>query len=380
MLDVLIVGGGPVGTYLGALLAAVGVKVQVYERRAAPLQHSRAIGIHPPALRAFESIGLTSTVINAAVKIHRGLAIGETGVLGELNLSGAGNDYPFILTLPQVVTERLMREKLAELAPGALQLGAEVVALRDLGTHGEVEVVQGGERSTVQARQVVAADGLRSGLRQAAGIPFHGGPYPDQYLMGDFPDTTPFGGVAAVFIKAGGVVESFPLPGGYRRWVVHVGQQQTTPRAQTLTQLIEERTGLHVPAGECRMLSPFGVQRYQAARMVQGCLRLIGDAAHIVSPIGGQGMNLGWLDAQQLAPLLIRVSQGQEVAPQEWHAFERRRLRSSAAAIRQAELNMAAGRPAQHPLTQPAREKLLKGLLSPVSQPLLGAAFTMRWL
>ena len=380
MLDVLVVGGGPVGTFLGALLAKSGLSVQVCERRTAPWEHSRAIGIHPPALRAFESIGLTPTIVEAAVKIRRGLVIGEAGVLGELPMTGAGRDYPFILALPQVETERRLWERLDDLAPDALRRGCEVREVRDLGGHCEVTVTQDGREERLSARFVVAADGWRSAVRTAAGIGFHGGPYPDPYLMGDFPDTTPFGDDAVVFIKPGGVVECFPLPGRLRRWVVHLGQARADPVPEDLTRIIRERTGLPVPTSECRMLSAFGVQRFQAARMRQGRLLLIGDAAHVVSPIGGQGMTLGWLDALALAPLLTRACRGDTVTDRDWHAFERRRLRSSALAIRQAELNMAAGRPARGGLTQPLREALLAGLLNSPAQPLLAATFTMRWL
>lgn len=380
MLDVLIVGGGPVGTFLGALLAQRGLAVEVWERREAPLEHSRAIGIHPPALRAFEPLGLTGPVLEAGVTIRRGLVIAEGGVIGALEMTGAGRDYPFILSLPQVQTERLLQAKLDELAPGALRRGHEVREVRDLGDCCEVQGTAPQGPCQARARFVVAADGLRSGVRQAAGIAFHGGPYPDPYLMGDFPDTTPFGDDAAIFLPPSGVVESFPLPGGLRRWVVHLGQALDDPTPEALTSLIRERTGLPVPTAECRMLSAFGVQHFQAERMVQGRLILVGDAAHIVSPIGGQGMTLGWLDGVALAPLLARACRGERVSAREWRAFERRRLRSSAVAIRQAELNMAAGRPVRHGLTQPLREGVLGALLRPLTQPLLGAAFTMRWL
>ena len=158
--------------------------------------------------------------------------------------------------------------------------------------------------------------------------------------------------------------------------------------------LVRARTGQYLPAAECSMLSAFEVRHHQAARMVAGRQVLIGDAAHEVSPIGGQGMNLGWLDAQALAPVLVRALRQPELdaAPQALSArrlstqtrsalarFERERQQSAWIATRQAELNMWAGRPI-HARIQPGRDWLVRRLLSRPVQPLLAGAFTMRWL
>ena len=235
-----------------------------------------------------------------------------------------------------------------------------------------------GRRLDLRARLVVGADGWRSGVRGALGLPFPGHLYPDKYLMGDFPDTTPLGQTALVALTGGGVVESFPLPGRGRRWVVHTGDRLlANASARELTAMIERRTGLHVPAPECRMLSAFEVRRHRAPQMVRGRAVLIGDAAHVVSPIGGQGMNLGWLDAAALAPLLEASLAGRRV---DWAHFERNRLRSARIAGHQAELNMVAGRPAGA-RTQRWRERLIeRALRSPTAEPVLARAFTMRWL
>ena len=379
MLDVLIVGGGPVGLFLACLLAGQQLDFQVLERRSCPTPHSRAIGIHPPALHAFESAGLTPLLLAAGVPIRRGRVLGTGGLLGELDFARASAAYPFILSLPQEHTERVLERRLHELRPGSVQRGAEVRALEDHGSHLAVEVQEGGHLRTVHTRLVVGADGTRSTVRALAGLNFPGGSYADKYLMGDFPDTTAFRETAVIALASAGVVESFPLPGHLRRWVARTSTLRREATPADLAALVLSRTGLFLPASDCSMLSAFEVGHHRASRMVAGRICLIGDAAHEVSPIGGQGMNLGWLDAAALAPLLGAAAHDRTGADRELRRYERRRLRSSRVASRQAELNMLFGRPSRG-LTRQVREGLLRTLLTAPTAPLLTRAFTMRWL
>lgn len=367
------------GLYLGCLLARSGLSFTVLERRQRPGTHSRAIGIHPPALQAFQELGCAEAFLAAGIQIRRGVVRSGTEVLGELSFASASRTFPFVLSLPQQQTETLLAEHLERIAPGTLQRCTEVTDLQQRSTHVDLTVQNGNRSCSLQAKFVVGADGCRSLVRSLTGLEYPGGTYADTYLMGDFPDTSAYGQTAVVHLVNSGVVEAFPLPGGLRRWVVHTDVLNLSARPRDLVDLVEDRTGLHLPAGDCSMLSAFEVHHHAVSRMCAGRTVLIGDAAHEVSPIGGQGMNLGWLDAQALMPALMVAVRDPDQGALAMMKMERRRLRSARIASRQAELNMSAGRPTS-PAAQFGRELLLRGLLSRPVQPLLAQAFTMRWL
>ncbi|PNY79864.1 FAD-dependent oxidoreductase [Deinococcus koreensis] len=377
MLDVAVVGGGPVGLYLGLLLTRAGLRAQVLEQRPAISPHSRAVGLHPPALEAFDELGLGSEMVAAGVPIRRGVVRGPSGLLGELSFEGVSARHPYVLALPQRETETILEAHLNAAHGDALRRGVRVLEVRDGGPHVCLQV-QDGEAAPreLRARFVVGTDGRRSLIREAAGLSFPGGPYPMTYLMGDFPDTTAYGASAAITLSAGGVVESFPLPGGRRRWVAQTPALRKGAAPHELTALLAARTGLHVPAGDCTMLSAFEVRRHLAPRFRSGRVLLAGDAAHEVSPIGGQGMNLGWLDARDLAPRLVRALAGDSAPLAEYGPARRH---SAWQAARQAELNMWLGRPLAG-IEGTLRATLLRALLAGSARAALAQAFTMRGL
>ena len=405
--DILIVGAGPVGLFLAGLLASRGQEVIVLERREHPREHSRAIGLHPPALDALAVLSLDRAAVDEGLAVRRGIGDGDGRRLGEMTFEGVHSRHPFVLTLPQSRTERLLAEHLERLAPGALHRGVEVVGLdqpgNDDGGPVRVSVRPVGETGSGSeewtADVVVAADGAHSTVRRLAAIGTDRKDWGDSYLMGDFADREGPGGrgtepTAVIQLHRDGVVESFPLPGGQRRWVVHTSRQQRPERAEDLVALLRERQGerrgkrreenmsdlpeLPDPA-TATMVRSFSVYRQLARRMVAGRTVLIGDAAHAISPIGGQGMTLGWLDALALAPLLAA---GPASGPLEgrpgFAAWERSRQGAALRAARQAEANMLLGRPLAAIICR-GRDGLARGVMATPLRHRLARLYTMGW-
>lgn len=371
--DIAIVGGGPVGLFLACRLAQLGLEVMVLEREAGIRRHSRSIGIHPPALERLEHLGVVDEILQRGVCIRRGLAFGRRGCLGKLEFSNCPPPYTFIMTLPQDQTEAILAARLCQLHPTALHREAEFKAFQACAEGVTVSYRQWGRLRRLEARFLVGCDGRHSRVRDLAGIAFQGGSYPDTYLMGDFADSTALGPDAAIYLTSEGLVESFPLPNHSRRWVAKTGGPAEAT-AETLAALLWKRLGCHLPLETNTMLSAFGVERYLASSLVKGRVMLAGDAAHVVSPIGGQGMNLGWLDAWLLAGMLAAIIKGQP--PELLHAYQQRR-RAAKRAIRRAEFNMRMGRKTA---LAPLRDVGLSLLLHSPAKRMLAHSFTMRGL
>lgn len=343
MRDVIVVGAGPVGMLLAGDLAGRGVDVEILERRTDAAAGSRAIGIHPPVLAALAASGLTTRLLAGARHVRRGEARSRGRTIGVVRFDALSTRYPFVATLPQAATEAA----LAADAPPPLR-GANVLDVRDRGDSVLIRVAIGGRVAEHEARAVVVASGAggRGIVFRADVARVHD--YGDRYLMADVAvGGRPDDEIAVVHLDARGVLESFPLPHEHRRfvaWDAPVADTSTEARVARLQAALAAR-GEHAAAEGIETATAFGVRRFVAPRLRRGSVVVVGDAAHEVSPIGGQGMNLGLLDAATLAPLLADWVLSGVTPESELAEWERRRVRSAASAARIAAVNTRLGRP-----------------------------------
>tara|TARA_R110000868_G_scaffold235273_2_gene489016 strand:+ start:1105 stop:2262 length:1158 start_codon:yes stop_codon:yes gene_type:complete len=376
--DVVIVGGGPVGLFMGICLHYHGIPCTILEQRSEVVKESRSLGIHPVSLELFEKLGMIDEFLNAGIKVERGIAHDGNQNIGEINFSDCPLPYQFILINPQFETERILRNHFLKLCPGSLISGAELVNLSDESSHIALTIKKDGEKHLSEGGYVIGCDGKNSFVRQAAEINFKGKSYPDTYIMGDFEDSTKYGNDAVVYLTKDGLVECFPLPNHKRRWVVKTEKYISEPTPELITDLIKQRVHVDVNPETSLMISGFGVSHFIADQFGKDRILLAGDAAHVVSPIGGQGMNLGWLDAWHLANVMSfcrGISKDLPIA--DLFVYDSKQRPMAKKVARRAELNMSLGRKT---LFHPIKSAIVKTMLKPPIQSKMANLFTMRGL
>lgn len=313
-----IIGAGPVGLLLACLLGQQGRQVFLYEKRRELPAASMAIGITPPSLEILHHLGLRHTFLARGVRIPAAQVFEDLTPVGALRFRSSETQ---ILSLPQFGTVSLLREKLADFPTVHFQEGREIHP-QDL--------------SALPGWQI-ACDGWRSRLREAAGIPLRHKSYGVHFVMADFEDVEDLGPEARLYFSRSGAVESFPLPGRRRRWIAQV-VPPAEPDLNTLFERGSQAAGIDLSRRrQTGPLCPFSPAWSLAATYVRDRLLLCGDAAHTMSPIGGQGMNTGFADAWMLAKVL------QDPAPARLTAYTRERQRAFRTAARRVALGMHLG-------------------------------------
>lgn len=356
--DVAIVGAGPVGLLVACLLGAKGLSVLLLEKRTESPPHSQAIGIMPPSLQILAKLGLDQEFIRQGVQVKDCLVHGESGHLGRVSFRNIPDKHRFILSLPQNQTLALLQRKLADYPSITFRPGCEASNVEQHADHCEFTTQGRKARSSY----VIACDGSRSPLRESLGFKHSSHTYGVHFLMGDFADRTGFYDEAHVFFKAEGATETFPLPGGLRRWIIQTPQRLDQAPAGFISEVVTQRTGIELPPETQINESAFSPRRLNCHRYHDRRVILCGDAAHVMSPIGGQGMNTGFADAEFLANALPLIFQAKANPGPLLEAYDRYRRKAAEAAIQRAGLGMWLGTWTGKPLSF-LRDFILRHLL-----------------
>jgi 2-polyprenyl-6-methoxyphenol hydroxylase-like FAD-dependent oxidoreductase len=321
--DVLIVGAGPTGLTLGATLAKCGVAATVVDAQAAGENTSRACAVASRTLEVLERIDVSEQLTSQGIHNPRFSMRDADRVLIPIDFSTLPTAYPYTLTLSQADTERVLLDRLT-------QLGGEVLrpkTLTGLTQNSESVVATFDNGDPITARYVVGADGMHSAVRTQAKIGFRGHEYPESFALADIrlQGNPPMDEIFLFYAPAGLTVIA-PLPGGMHRIVAPVDDAPASPTAPFVQQLLDAR-GFgpgELVVDDVIWGSHFRIHHRVADSYRAGRLLLAGDAAHVHSPAGGQGMNTGIQDAVVLADALQQVLAGAPESALDRYGHERR--------------------------------------------------------
>ncbi len=310
--DVLIVGAGPTGLALAIALRQAGIDHLIIDKLASGQNTSRAAVIHAHTLETVEPLGVSDALMRRGLPITRFAIRDRDRALLQLGFDALPSAYRCLLMIPQDVTEAVLGDRLTALG-GSVRRGVAAVSVAQDRDAATVTVETGGGRQDIAARYVVGADGMHSVVREGAGIAFKGSTYEESFVLADVKMDWPLGtGEVTQFFSPAGLVVVAPLPGGSFRVVATLDQAPEHPAKADIQQLIDTRgpAGARTEVREVTWSSRFRLHHRVVDAYRNGRLLLMGDAAHVHSPAGGQGMNTGLVDSVVLGQSLVKVLRG----------------------------------------------------------------------
>jgi 2-polyprenyl-6-methoxyphenol hydroxylase-like FAD-dependent oxidoreductase len=338
--DVVVVGAGPTGLLLAGDLARAGVNCVLLERRAERSGLTRAFAVHARTLEQLDARGVADELIASGAPVRELRVFGRVA----LDLSGLPSRFPYVLATPQYETERVLEERAGPLGAD-IRYGHQVTGLTQQPDGVEVRVQEDSQRArAIRARYVVGTDGMHSTVRRALRMPFPGKPVVQSVMLADVRLARPPSEAFTMGARGDAFALIAAFGDGWHRviaWHRHNQLPESAPVSladvsETTSQALGVDYGMHEP----RWLSRFHSDERQVPRYRDGRVLLAGDAAHVHSPAGGQGMNTSIQDAANLGWKLAATVRGW--APEgmldsydaERHPVGRQVLRTSGALLR----------------------------------------------
>ncbi len=313
---VLVVGAGPVGLTMAAELARYGIAVRIVDKAAARTDKSKALVLWSRTLELLERAGCADDFVAAGLKAIGANFIAGRRRIAHIDLTCIPSRYAYGLMLPQSETERLLEAHLLGLGV-KVERQVELLAFaEDGGGIGATLRHADGRRETPRLDWLVGCDGAHSTVRHALALPFLGETLQSDWLLADLHlsglPTPP--NELAMFLHQDGVLATFPIGAGRYRIIADIGKSTGPhPAEPTLAEIqavVDRRGPGGVKLGDPVWLSAFRINERKVKDYRAGRVFMVGDAAHVHSPAGGQGMNTGMQDAFNLAWKLALVCRG----------------------------------------------------------------------
>jgi 2-polyprenyl-6-methoxyphenol hydroxylase-like FAD-dependent oxidoreductase len=309
--DVLIVGAGPVGLFLANECARRGLRWRLIEAHASQSVHSKALAIFPRTLEIFDMAGVVAPFLETANRVTSVAIMAHGRTLAHMRFAPEESPYPFIAMVPQHVTESLLVQELQRKGAG-VEYETTFVAAEQQDDCVRVTVDHRGAPTTLSASFVVGCDGAHSAVRHLLNLPFEGAEYEASFMLADIEmnEVLPADELQ-LCPSACGPLAIFPMSATRRRIVATSEHPEgDAPSLALVQQLLGQRAPRGIEVRALHWSSYFRIHHRQVARLGSGRIFIAGDAAHIHSPFGGQGMNTGLHDVWNLVWKLDLVLRG----------------------------------------------------------------------
>ena len=316
--QVLIVGAGPTGLMLANQLARRGVPAMIIDRHSGPAVQTRALGVQARTIEIYQSLGIADRALELGRRATGANVWAQDRWMARIPLSETGRGltpYPFILILGQDDNEKLMGERLAHWG-GSVQWNTELVALEQAADRVTTTLkLPGGATRSVDASWVAGCDGAHSAVRELNRIAFAGAPYEHVFFVADTDVTGDMvAGEVNIYLWREGFHLFFPMRGQDHWRIVGILPAELAGRDDVgfdaVVPSLQHEAGAGLAIKACSWFSTYRIHHRRAVRFRDGRCFLLGDAAHVHSPVGAQGMNTGLQDAYNLGWKLALVASG----------------------------------------------------------------------
>jgi 2-polyprenyl-6-methoxyphenol hydroxylase-like FAD-dependent oxidoreductase len=309
--QILIAGAGPSGLALAAELDRLGVSAAIIDRQVAGANTSRACVVHARTLETLELLGVTRDLLAEGVKVPIFRIRDRDRPLLTIDFSEIPSSYQFTLMIPQNRIEQILLRHLENIGRSVIR-PCELISYSTSPSQIDANVRTNGSIQSIKAQWLIGCDGMHSTVREQSGITFAGGEYEANFVLADVRMEWPLTREeVTLFYSPNGFVVVAPLPNNRFRIVGTADEAPAVPSLEFMQALLDERGPATNPGRihDVAWSSRFHIHHRVAESVRNGRILLCGDAAHVHSPAGGQGMNTGIQDAISLAETLASTLQ-----------------------------------------------------------------------